>query len=122
MDNYQLNLQACETAFSGASIAFTGGVATATPSLTAPGTTNNGSVDLRVILGTVPSSGQFQNYCNGVTQAGATSASRSYLKGYWNGTDDDSNANTNYDDDPIARAAFGVYSTTNRTIYFRENY
>ena len=116
MDNYQLNLNACETALGGAPVSFSGGLASAA-ALSAPGSANNGSVDLRVVLGTVPASPPFQNYCNGSTQAGAASASRSYLQGRWTGA--------TYDEDPVARATFGIYGTdktTNRFIYFRENY
>ncbi len=120
--NYQLNLNACETAFSAATIGFTNGVANA--SLAAPGASNNGSVDLRVNLGTVPGGAQYCGSVGGATAA-ATSASRSYLRGRWNSSDDDTNPNTNYDDDPQARATFGVYGTDrapNRLIYLRENY
>lgn len=122
LSNYQLNLAACETAFGAATISFAGGVAT--PTLAAPGASNNGSVDLRVNLGTVPGGAQ---YCAsvGATPAAATSASRSYLRGQWNSTDDDANPATNHDDDPRARATFGVYGTdraSNRLIYQRENY
>jgi MSHA biogenesis protein MshQ len=119
---YQVNLNACETAFSVATVVFTNGVATA--ALAAPGSANNGSVELRVNLGSVPGGAQ---YCAGVGGAplAAASAARSYLRGRWNATDDDANANTNYDDDPVARATFGVYGTDrapNRLIYLRENY
>jgi len=114
MSNYQLNLAACETAFPGAPdpIPFTNGAAM--PALAAPGANNNGSVDLRVELGAV--AGQ---YCPAVGggQAGTSSAGRSYLQGRWTGG--------SYDQDPTARAAFGIYGTDktpNQFIYFRENH
>ncbi len=120
LSNFQGNLAACETAFNADPIAFTSGAAS--PQLAAPGSGNDGSVDLRVNLGTASG-----NACNAVGGPGppATSAARSYLKGRWNATDDDANPATNYDDDPVARAAFGVYGpdrSSNRFIYRRENY
>ncbi|MFN0305890.1 MAG: DUF6701 domain-containing protein [Burkholderiales bacterium] len=121
MSGYQLNLAACETALNTASIVFSSGVAT--PSLVAPGAGNNGSVDLQVRLGAA-GGGQ---YCPavGATPLTVTSAATSYLLGRWNSTDDDANANTQYDDVPAARASFGIYGTdrtSNRIIYMRENY
>ena len=58
----------------------------------------------------------------------ATAAGLSYLLGRWNdnpltGGDPDGNANTNYDDKPAGRAAFGLYGTQpNNFIFFRENF
>ena len=49
------------------------------------------------------------------TTCTATSASRSYLKGLWA-------PGTNYDNDPEARATYGVYKGANEFIYLRENY
>jgi len=120
LGNWQSNLGACETALSAATISFTGGVAT--PTLTAPGAGNAGSVDLRVYLGAAAGT-----HCPSVggSATANTSASRSYLLGRWNSTDNDGNANTNHDDDPSARATFGIYGTdraSNRIIYMRENY
>ena len=121
MSGYQLNLAACETALSTASIVFSNG--DSIPSLVAPGASNNGSVDLQVRLGAA-GGGQ---YCPAVGAAPlpVTSAASSYLLGRWNSTDDDSDANTQYDDVPTSRASFGVYGTdrtSNRIIYMRENY
>lgn len=103
-------LAPCKTAFNEASIAFNGGKAT--PVLAAP-TPAHGSVDLRVNLGS--GSGDHCPAVNGSATA-ATSAIRSYLQGRWNGAD--------YDDDPVARATFGVYGAQvpKRFIYSRENY
>jgi len=120
LSNWQVNLGPCETAFP-ASITFANGQATAALAAPLPGS-NNGSVDLRVDLSA--SSGQF---CDGTGGApiGSTPAAKSYLKGRWNATDDDSDPATSYDDDPTARATFGIYGpdrAPNRIIYQRENY
>ena len=113
MTNYQV-LAPCNTALANTSIDFVGGKAT--PMLAAP-TPAHGSVDLRVNLSV--ESGQ---YCPapGGAQADATSAARSYLKGRWN----DAANGAGYDDDPRARASFGIYGaqTSRRYIYSRENY
>jgi hypothetical protein len=44
----------------------------------------------------------------------ATSAAQSWLQGRW--------SETNYDDDPSATAAFGLYGLPRNFIFFRENY
>lgn len=118
MTDYQKNLATCETAFSSATISFSAGVAS--PLLTAPGAGNDGSVLLRVNLGNTVSGGT--NACN-PGQAADTSANRPYLRGRWNNADDDANSNTAYDDDPTARASFGLYgSQPQNFIFFRERY
>ncbi|HEY9381197.1 MAG TPA: DUF6701 domain-containing protein [Burkholderiales bacterium] len=116
MTNYQDNLAACKTAFTDPSISFVNGKAIAT--LAAPTSApNNGSVDLRVNLGTAAG-----NRCaaTGAVETNATSTTRSYLKGRWN----DAANGAGYDDDPVARASFGIYGAqkSRRFIYSRENY
>lgn len=122
LSNYQLNLGACETALGGGALAFSGGAALAT--LAAPGAGNNGSVDLRVNLGSP--SGQYCTSAGGAgNQLAGTSAARSYLRGRWNTSDDDGIAATTHDDDPVGRAAFGLYGADkapNSFIYLRENH
>jgi MSHA biogenesis protein MshQ len=59
--------------------------------LSAPGAGNTGSVDLTVLLDT---------------------ASQSWLQGRWNGAD--------YDDNPVARASFGLHRGSRPLIYLRE--
>lgn len=44
-----------------------------------------------------------------------------YLKYNWNGTDEGADGNW-FDDNPTARARFGVYKNANEFIYMRENY
>lgn len=64
--------------------------------LTAPLGGNRGSVDVTINLGT-----------------------QTWLRGRWNdAVDTDADANTMYDDDPVARATFGIYR--DRMIYRRE--
>lgn len=124
MDAWRANLNACETAFGASSISFTNG--TALPTLAAPGNTNDGSVDLRATLGAAPASGPFRNYCNGAALTAVGSGALTHLRGRWNDAiDGDGDPATRYDDDPIARAAFGVYGpdkASKRMIYSRENY
>ncbi|MNC99805.1 hypothetical protein D3C83_182150 [compost metagenome] len=54
----------------------------------------------------------------------ASAASLPYLLGRWNdAANPDADANTNYDDNPAARAAFGLYGSQPKNfIYFRENF
>jgi len=114
------NLVACETAINAATIPFASGVGTLT--LAAPGAGNNGSVLLTPQLRTSATG----NYCPSVGGAATPSvaASLRYLLGRWNdAADPDTDANTSYDDNPAARAAFGLYgSQPSNFIYFRENY
>ena len=114
------NLVACETAVSQATIAFASGVGTL--ALAAPGAGNNGSVLLTPQLGTTAGG----TYCPSVGGAPTVTnaANMSYLLGRWNDSlNPDANANTAYDDNPAARAAFGLYSSQPKNfIFFRENY
>lgn len=102
LGNYQGNLGAGETSFPPAGVSFANGQAT--PTLTAPGVANAGSVDVTVSL----------------------AAPLTHLRGRWNDSaDGDSDPTTFYDDNPVARAAFGLYGTDkapNTFIYSRENY
>ncbi|MGE0875482.1 MAG: DUF6701 domain-containing protein [Burkholderiales bacterium] len=118
------NLEACETIVNAGApetgtIAFSGGVGALT--LSAPGAGNDGSVLLTVQLGTTASG----SACNAsAATVPAEAAIRRYLLGRWNDADNpDGDANTRYDDNPAARAAFGLYGAQPRNfIYFRENY
>lgn len=74
--------------------------------LTKPATPTKISVDLCADLGVDPVGG---SVCS------ATSAAMSYLQGIWP-------PGTNYNNDPTARATFGVYKGGNEFIYLRENY
>ncbi|MGA7984413.1 MAG: DUF6701 domain-containing protein, partial [Burkholderiales bacterium] len=66
------------------------------------------------------------NYCASAAggETAAAAAGLDYLLGRWNDMlDPDGNASTTYDDNPSARAAFGLYgSQPDRLIYRRENY
>lgn len=74
--------------------------------LSAPGAGNSGSVDLCIDLGTDPPGG---------THCVAAGAGMSYLQGKWA-------PGTTWDNDPVARASFGLYRGSRRLIYMREMY
>jgi len=112
---YTLSLNACETAVNEASIAFSGGQASLTLAAAGAtaGTDNIGTVLLTPVLGAVGA----ERYCpaKGGTETGASSAGRAYLQGAWTGAP--------WDDNPSARAAFGLYGSQPKNfIFFRENY
>jgi hypothetical protein len=111
LSSYTLNLNACETRVSQASVSFTGG--TGTMSLAAPGVANNGLVLITPNLGSTASG----NYCDtvGGAELAATAANQSYLQGAWSGA--------TYDSNPSLRAAWGLFgSQPQNFIYQRENY
>jgi hypothetical protein len=85
--------------------AVSGGVATLTLLRPTPTATSPGSIDICLDLGAdVPAA------CTAVTPA-----AQSWLQNKASGTD--------YDDDPVGRAAFGLYgSQPNNFIFFRENF
>jgi hypothetical protein len=108
----------CRTLVQQDPIAFTNGVGTIT--LAPPAV--SGSVLLTPNLGVAASGSYCDNAASG--EDPATAAARSYLLGRWNNAlDPDSDPGTAYDDNPTARAAFGLYgSQPSNFIYFRENY
>jgi len=101
-------------------VAFAAGVGTLT--LAAPTGGTSGSVLLSPNLYSTAAG----SYCAaaGSAPAAATAASMQYLLGRWNDLlDPDAIASTVYDDNPSARAAFGLYgSQPNNLIFQRENY
>lgn len=100
LSNHQRNLSPGETAVVPTpALSFASGVGDLR--LSAPGAGDNGAVDLRVDL---------------------TAEGKSYLRGRWNETDEDANPATAYDDDPSARASFGLYKGGSQIIYQRESY
>ncbi len=112
MGNYTGNLSGsptCETAVSG------GGTLSAgrrTLQLAAPGSGNNGSVDLTVNLGTA-ASGTTCTTVGGAPVA-ATTANLPHLQGNWTGGA--------YNVNPSARATFGVFKGAEEVIFQRENF
>jgi MSHA biogenesis protein MshQ len=84
--------------------------------LTAPGTGKQGSLTLTPQLGS-SAAGQYCTAVGGAgNQAATTAAAISYLQGPWGGV-------ATYDQNPSARAAFGVYGAQpNNYIFFREDY
>jgi MSHA biogenesis protein MshQ len=109
MSNFTSNLAACETANTAVS-AFVKGRSTLT--LAAPGSGNNGSVDLAVNL-SAASSGTTCTTVGGGTVP-AAGANRTYLQGNWTGG--------TYTVNPSARATFGVYKGSDEVIFIRENF
>src|SRR5437773_11128404 len=109
MSNFTSNLAACETANTAVS-AFARGRSILT--LAAPGSANNGSVDLAVNLG-LASSGTTCTTVGGGTVP-AAGANRAYLQGNWTGGA--------YNVNPSARATFGVYKGSDEVIFIRENF
>ncbi len=109
MGNFTNNLTACETAITAVSALSSG---RSTLMLAAPGSGNSGSVDLTVNL-SAGTSGTTCTTVGGATVP-ATGANRTYLQGNWTGI--------NYDQNPTARAAFGVFRGAEEIIFVRENY
>ncbi len=110
MGNYLPNLSACETAIS---ISGRLSAGKSNLKLVKPGAGNNGSVDLTVNLG-ITATGQTCVAPLPATQQAAVAANQSYLQGKWTGT--------SYNQNPHARATFGVYKNANEFIYMREMY
>ena len=115
------NLQACETAITTASVAFTGGVGSLT--LAAPGSGNNGSVLLTPQLGS-SFSGSYCPAQGGTFTAISAGGGSAWLLGRWNdNSNPDSDAQTAYDDKPAGRISFDIYGAQpgsfifNREIY-----
>jgi hypothetical protein len=108
---YQAPLAACDTIISTTPVTLSSGAGTLR--LSAPSGGHTGSVTLTPQLGST--AGTFCNAVGGGTAA-TGSAGLSFLQGKWNNS-------ANYDQDPSARAAFGVYGSQPKNyIFFRENY
>jgi len=109
MGNYTDNLSACETAISGGGAL---GMGRKILLLAAPGSGNNGSVNLTVNLGAAASG----NTCTtqGGAQGSATTANDPHLQGNWTGGA--------YDVNPTARATFGITRGAEEVIFVRENF
>jgi hypothetical protein len=106
------NMAACDTAVvpSGAVTLVNG--QTSGLRLAAPGIGNDGSADLTFNLGAA--SGNTCTAIGGPTSA-ATSASLDFLQGNWGGA-------AAWDQDPGARATFGIYNNAAEFLYLQENY
>lgn len=127
LGSYTGSLAACETALAASSVSVTGGTGSMSlmpPCTGSPCAGNTGSVLLTLNLAPTATGSR----CDAVGAPGpaATSAHKSYLLGRW--LDSDSaeapdDGSTRQDDNPSARAAFGLYpGQSRRLIYFRENY
>lgn len=120
LGNWQGNLNACET-----SVSFVGGVTTFSAGrldslrLAAPGAANRGSVRLTPNLGSTGSGTTCLT--TGGAPSAVTGAGRPWLFGRWDDSaDPDTNANTNYDDNPSATATFGIFR--DRVLFRQENF
>jgi MSHA biogenesis protein MshQ len=112
MANYTGNLSGsptCETAISGGGALSMG---RRTLLLAAPGASNNGSVNLTVNLGAAASGSTCTT--QGGAPGSATTANAPHLQGNWTGG--------NYDQNPTARATFGVSRGADEVIFVRENF
>jgi len=106
LSGWKRDLNACET-----SVSLSGRFNAGRGNLRffAPGAGNTGSVDLTLQLGATASG---STCAGGATPAVA--ASQSWLQGRWTGGA--------YDQDPAARASFGLYRGSKSLIYLREMY
>jgi MSHA biogenesis protein MshQ len=107
LSGWQRDLNACETSgsLSGRFNAGRGNLR-----FVAPGSGNTGSVDLSLQLGT-PAAG---SACVAGAATAAVTASQSWLQGRSSGGA--------YDQNPVARASFGLYRGSKSLIYLREMY
>lgn len=109
LSGWQRNLNACETM-----VSLTGrfNAGRGNLMLSKPGVGNTGSVDLTLLLGAVG----VGTTCTGGAAAAAASASpaQTWLQGAWSGGA--------YDQNPAARASFGLYRGSKALIYMRELY
>lgn len=110
----------CKTFIQENPIVFSAGVGTL--HFAPPTGAATGSLRLSANLYGTPSG----KYCPSASNppATATAANMTYLLGRWNDSlNPDGNPNTYYDDDPVARAAFGLYGSAPKSfIFLRENY
>ena len=106
------NLSACETAVVPAGAITLSNGQVSGLRLAAPGVGNDGSVDLRINLGAASG-----NTCGAVGAApiAATSSNLDYLRGNWGGA-------PAWDQDPTARATFGIYRNAAEFLFLQENY
>ncbi len=107
LSGWRRDLAACETSVS-LSGRFNAGRGNL--KLSKPGEGNTGSVDLTLNLGATGSG----STCVGGVAAAATGASQSWLQGRWSGG--------SYNQNPAARASFGLYRGSKPLIYLREIY
>jgi len=107
------NLAACDTAGAPSGVVtLVNGQTTSGLQLAAPGIGNDGSADLTFNLGAA--SGNTCTAVGGPTSA-ATSANLDFLQGNWGGA-------AAWDQDPGARATFGIYNNAAEFLYLQENY
>ena len=106
------NLSACDTAVVPSGVATLVDGEIGVLGLAAPGIGNDGSVDLTLNLGV--SAGNTCTAVGGPTST-ATSTGLDFLRGNWGG-------GAAWDQDPGARATFGIYKDAAEFLYLQENY
>jgi MSHA biogenesis protein MshQ len=112
MSTYTGNLSGsptCETAISGGGTLSSG---RGTLMLATPGAGNDGSVILSANLGPAPAGSTCTT--QGASPVSATTANLPHLRGNWSGGA--------YDENPSARATFGIYKGSEEVIFMRENF
>lgn len=107
LTGWRRDLNACETS---AMLAGRFNAGRGNLRFTAPGAGNTGSVDLTVQLGAMGSG----SGCVGGAATAAAGASQTWLQGAW--------GSGAYDQNPAARASFGLYRGSKSMIYLREMY
>ena len=110
LSGWKRDLNACETSveLSGRFSAGQGNLRLTKPAI--PNVGNTGSVNLTLQLGATAS----DSTCVAGVPAAAVAASQTWLQGRWTGGD--------YDQNPAARASFGLYRGSRSLIYLREMY
>jgi MSHA biogenesis protein MshQ len=111
LSNWQRNLDPCETSvtLSGRFNAGRGNLRFSAP-VPAPAPGNTGSVDLTLQLDVVAAG----STCVGGAVTATAAASQSWLQGHWSGTP------VQYNQNPSARASFGLHRGSRPLIYLRE--
>lgn len=107
LENWQRNLDLCET---GAALSGRFNAGRGNLRFSAPGQNNSGSVDLVVRLDGAGGG----STCAGGATTPAVGAAQSWLRGRWSGG--------GYDQNPAARASFGLHRGSRAQIYVRELY
>ncbi len=112
LSSWRRHLNACETSvvLSGRFNAGRGNLRFTAPGIAAPGMNNSGSVDLTLQLGATGSGSS----CVGGAATAVAGASQTWLQGAWTGGA--------FDQNPVARASFGLYRGSKSLIYQREMY
>ena len=111
--NLRRTLTTADTALTGSSFALASGLGSLT--LAPPSAGRYGTVDVSLSLGSAAVDAScLQPWTPGAGDAASAGANLSFLRGAWCGSA--------YDQDPSARASFGLYRGSDNMLYQRENY